>query len=119
MSNTIDIARLEEIRALAQEKVDAGDWSSMVTAQELLDMSESIATLQAENHRQAQTIETLEKFRPHWAKGFTSDSSAAQSYMNATMGMWEALGVTHQTAAMDRIQQLLELELEHATSISL
>lgn len=114
MTDTVPHDRLSQIHDAAQEKVDQGDWTSMVTARELVELTTEVGNLRSENASQRRTIETLEKFRPHWAKGFTADSVAAQSYMNATLGMWEALGVDNQTAAIDRIRQLLEIEAEHA-----
>ena len=49
-------------------------------------------------------IETLEKLRPHWAQGFTSDSEAAQASTAALSQIWELLGVKNQTEAMKKLR---------------
>jgi hypothetical protein len=61
--------------------------------------AETVAALQAQ-------IDRLERLRPHWAKGYTSDSVAAQSTITALNQIWSILGVDDQTAAMDRLRQL-------------
>ena len=55
----------------------------------------------------------LERFRPEWAKGYSDDSVAAQAYLAATTNIWEVLGVTNQTEALQRIRDLLEIEQNH------
>jgi len=52
-------------------------------------------------------IDTLEKLRPLWAQGFTSDSAAAQSWANATKQLWDLLGATDQTSATLKLRGLL------------
>lgn len=52
-------------------------------------------------------VTTLEKFRPVWAQGFSSDSVAAQSWANATQQLWELLGVSNQTSAMVKLRSLV------------
>ena len=49
-----------------------------------------------------------ENLRPHWAKGYSSDSVAAQSHLSATLHLWDLLGVDNQTEAVAKIQKLLE-----------
>jgi len=51
--------------------------------------------------------EHLESLAPEWAKGYTSDSIAAQTSIDAKLALWELLGVTDQTAAIASIQELL------------
>jgi hypothetical protein len=58
----------------------------------------------------AETIDALERLRPHWAMGFTSDSIAAQTTITALNQIWSMLGVDNQTAAMDRLRQLTGAE---------
>lgn len=65
--------------------------------------ADTIADLQAK-------IDALERLRPHWAKGFTSDSIAAQTTITALNQIWSMLGVDNQTAAMDRLRQLTGAE---------
>lgn len=48
-----------------------------------------------------------EQMRPHWAKGFTDDSMAAQAQTNALSELWVMLGVENQTAAVERLQALI------------
>lgn len=61
--------------------------------------AETVAALQAQ-------IDALELLRPHWAKGYSSDSIAAQTTITALNQIWSILGVDNQTAAMDRLRQL-------------
>lgn len=61
--------------------------------------ADTVAALQAH-------IDALESLRPHWAKGYTSDSIAAQTTITALNQIWSILGVDNQTAAMDRLRQL-------------
>lgn len=49
----------------------------------------------------------LEALRPHWAKGFTSDSVAAQVSAAALSQFWVALGATNQTEAMEKLRALV------------
>lgn len=53
-------------------------------------------------------VKALESLRPAWAQGWSSDSIAAQLASNAMLDMWEALGVSNQTDAMNRINSLLK-----------
>ncbi|CTQ45727.1 hypothetical protein [Roseibium aggregatum] len=55
-------------------------------------------------------ISSLEQLRPHWAQGYTSDGVAAQAKTTALSQIWVALGVDNQTAAMERIRELLARE---------
>lgn len=71
----------------------------------------TINPLQAELDQARAQVESLESLRPHWAQGYSSDSIAAQSATSALSDIWQILGVQHQTAALDRIRKLLELEI--------
>lgn len=51
-------------------------------------------------------LEVVEAIRPQWAKGFTSDSVAAQMQTAALQELWEELGAKNQTDAMQRIKYL-------------
>lgn len=46
------------------------------------------------------------KQRPKWAYGFSNDSVAAQVAMSALQSIWEILGVSDQTAAMQELKRL-------------
>lgn len=50
----------------------------------------------------------LESLRPHWAKGYSSDSIAAQTATSAMMQLWELLGAKHQTEAVSKVRGLKE-----------
>lgn len=52
-------------------------------------------------------IEGLEAMRPHWAKGYSSDGIAAQVTCAALNQIWSLLGVDNQTAAMQRLRELV------------
>ena len=56
----------------------------------------------------AQQIAYLESLRPHWAKGYTDDSIAAQTYLAALNQIYDALGVKTQTDCMKAIHKLKE-----------
>lgn len=56
------------------------------------------------------SIEVLNEARPMWAKGYISDSMAAQGFSGACTGMWTELGVDNQTAAISKIKKLKEIE---------
>lgn len=61
-------------------------------------------------------VADLEKLRPHWAQGYSSDGVAAQVTTSAITELWEALGVDDQTAAVQAIHDLKSrvYDLEHA-----
>ncbi|MGF9564140.1 hypothetical protein AAIH70_11555 [Neorhizobium sp. BT27B] len=52
-------------------------------------------------------IEALEAMRPHWAKGYSSDSIAAQVSAGSLNQVWKLLGVDNQTAAMMKLRELV------------
>jgi hypothetical protein len=53
------------------------------------------------------SIDALESLRPLWALGHTSDSVAAQVNATAIAGLWKMLGVDNQTAACQKLRELL------------
>jgi hypothetical protein len=53
------------------------------------------------------SVDALESLRPLWAQGHTSDSEAAQANSIALAGLWKMLGVDNQTAACQRLRELL------------
>jgi len=65
------------------------------------------AELKAEIIRLQSNIEVLEAMRPHWAKGYSSDSMAAQAQTCALSQVWTALGVDNQTDCMEKLRRLL------------
>lgn len=61
-----------------------------------LTLSDGLADLE-------RSVKTLESLRPHWAQGYTSDSMAAQASTAALSQLWEMLGATNQTEAVQRV----------------
>jgi hypothetical protein len=55
----------------------------------------------------------LESRRPHWAKGYTDDGVAAQSFSNALLTLWAKLGVNDQTAACEKLNELITANKEN------
>ncbi len=49
------------------------------------------------------SVKTLESLRPHWAQGYTSDSIAAQGSIASLAQLWDMLGATNQTEAVERV----------------
>lgn len=70
-------------------------------------MKEANAAIEEAERRALQAEATLEALRPVRAHGFSSDSVAAQSLGNAVSEMWGILGVSNQTAAMERLRLLV------------
>ena len=54
-----------------------------------------------------QKVAALESMRPQWANGYTSDSMVAQASTSALQSIWDLLGVTNQTQAMQTIRFLM------------
>lgn len=65
-----------------------------------------MAELEAENARLTAELEAVEKLRPHWAQGWTSDGVAAQVSTAALSQLWELLGTTNQTQAVRAVVEL-------------
>ena len=60
----------------------------------------------------------LESQRPHWAKGFSSASVAAQASFDALIDLHTLLGVGHnQTEAVAKLKELLEQIEDMKTTI--
>jgi hypothetical protein len=51
-------------------------------------------------------ISHLNEMRQFWAKGYSSDSMAAQSATGALLSIWRYLGVQDQTACMYALSEL-------------
>ena len=58
------------------------------------------------NEENDSIITHLESLRPHWAKGYTDESVAAQAATGALTELWEMLGVKNQTQAALAIESL-------------
>lgn len=63
---------------------------------ELSPRSQATAIIAAKNSE----ITALENLRPHWAKGYSSDSVAAQTVTAALSQLWGILGAANQTEAV-------------------
>ncbi|NID14342.1 hypothetical protein [Luteibacter yeojuensis] len=85
------------------------DIASALQAQSRLEALETeLRTERAEHVRTAVKLSALEKLRPHWAQGYTSDSVAAQTATAALAQIWDFLGVDNQSSAMDALRRLTE-----------
>lgn len=78
-------------------------------AQAIRTPTADIASLIRTVQNQQDQIEALESLRPLWAQGFSTASQAAQGTGNALTQVWEFLGVTNQTAAMEALRELRAL----------
>lgn len=56
-------------------------------------------------------VNALEQMRPHWAKGYSNDSVAAQVTSAALARLWELLGVTSQTDAVATLIKFTEAKV--------
>lgn len=61
-------------------------------------------------------VRHLKEQTPNWSKGFTSDSIAAQTNIDALKKLWKQLGVESHTAAMVKIGAL-QMDRTNLTSI--
>lgn len=68
--------------------------------------SEEYAAIKDENEKLWASNTQLEEMRPMWAKGYTSDSVAAQCFSNALNQIYKHLDVTNQTDAMNLLVHL-------------
>lgn len=66
--------------------------------------------LEEQRNKLAEQVAYFAELRPHWAKGFTSDSVAAQTYLTSTLAMWQLLEATTQTEAISKLISLIELK---------
>lgn len=69
----------------------------------LMQMKTEIASLK-------ETISVLEKLRPQWARGYSSDSVAAQCATDALVSIFEILNVKDQTSAMTKLREMMGIE---------
>lgn len=60
------------------------------------------------SHSLEQRITYLEGLQPHWVKGYSSDSVAAQQSTSSLVQLHKVLGVKDQTDAMGEIKELHE-----------
>lgn len=84
------------------------NWPSFVPQ----DAATELRRLHEVTKRQEGEIHALEKFRPHWAMGYTSDSVAAQASTAALSNIWEILEARNQTEAVMKLRRLHEVNAE-------
>lgn len=65
-----------------------------------------IASLEREIERLLARIQADVELRPMWARGFSSDSIAAQTACGALHSIWKELGVSNQTECMEKLRRL-------------
>ena len=68
--------------------------------------ADRIEELEAKLARSERRNEALEELRPVWAQGWTDDSQAAQGSSNALAQLWEMLGASNQTQAVEALAEL-------------
>jgi hypothetical protein len=69
-------------------------------------LAERITELEAEVERLKGSLEVEIKLRPRWAQGYSSDSVAAQCAQDALYQIFEKLGVSNQTEAMQALEEI-------------
>ena len=80
-----------------------------ISTSRLKEAAAELRRLHEVTQRQAHEIDAFEKFRPHWAMGYTSDSAAAQASTAALSNLWEMLDVSNQTEAVIKLRRLHEV----------
>lgn len=88
----------------------SGGECDYLAAQSMRANPSTILDLIARCRKAEEAIEVLEAMRPHWAKGYSSDSVAAQVSHAALSDIWKLLGVDNQTQAMLRLEELRKAE---------
>ena len=76
-------------------------------ADEMLDARLGTRAVDARVAELEKQVAALEELRPHWAKGYTSDSMAAQGATGALQSLWKMLGAKDQTQAALKLNALL------------
>lgn len=77
--------------------------TSAANVQELLDL---VFKMRRQLLDQKGKIDQLEAQRPFWAKGYSSESIAAQTLVAALSQLWAIMGVTSQTEAVLTLKSL-------------
>lgn len=96
---------VEDAKAAIQSVFGAADAS-------LSEMRREITRLRDERDQLSERFYNLEKLRPHWAQGYSSDSMAAQTATSALSKLWEKLGARHQTEACQKLDRLQASETD-------
>jgi hypothetical protein len=69
--------------------------------------ADEIERLRAERDAAVSKLYNLEALRPHWAKGHSTDSVAAQVATSALSQVWTFLGVSDQTQCVQKLRAVL------------
>ena len=80
---------------------------SDTVANYIIDLRQQVVNLEKGNKGNIDKLYRLEKLRPHWAKGYSSDSIAAQSKTDALNSIWSLLKVNNQTHALCKIKSMM------------
>jgi len=66
------------------------------------------AIVKAEAFRLELQVKALDSLRPHWAKGYTTDSAAAQLATAALTQLWDILKTDNQTTAVLKLGMMID-----------
>lgn len=72
----------------------------------VLAMAQEIEALREKCGRLADSLDAVERMRPHWAQGYSSDSLAAQAKAGALSQLWALLDTNDQTQAVMKLSSL-------------
>lgn len=78
-----------------------------IEQERVLGVGSGTLTALRERDEALERVAALEQLRPHWAKGYTSDSATAQAATAALTELWKLLGVENQTMAVLRLRAML------------
>ena len=93
---------VERLRLLdGSDALGVGDFSACIEA------ADEIERLRAEVAAAVSKLYNLEALRPHWAKGHSTDSVAAQVATSALSQLWTSLGVSDQTQCVQKLRAVL------------
>lgn len=107
---TLSDERLDNLQSILEDNSHPNSiWATGITQAELLLLVKEVGTLRSDNRQQKGWIAMLEALRPFWAKGYSSDSVAAQASTGALSEIWRILGVSDQTQAMQKLRELVEV----------
>ena len=83
------------------QDVSLGEWAEWSHK-----WADRIEELEGKLARSERYNEALEELRPVWAQGWTDDSQAAQVSSSALAQLWEMLGASNQTQAVEALAKL-------------
>ncbi|MGH8010350.1 MAG: hypothetical protein ACREQ3_25430 [Candidatus Binatia bacterium] len=95
------VTRSQAEELLAAERAETERWQSIAKTR-----WQKLGKALADNAALTARIDVLESLRPHWAKGYSSDSIAAQAATTALTELWKILGASNQTEAVSKVVAL-------------